>query len=152
MTEYLSPEGLKKIKEELEFLKKDKRKEIAEKLSESSAQGDLSENSEYFEAKEDQAFLEGKISELEGKIRDSVIVSNDERNKSWVQIGSTILVSQGDRKEKFKVVGSEEADPMQGKISVNSPLGKAMLNKPKGATIKALSPTGEIEYKILKII
>lgn len=152
MTEYLSPEGLEKIKKELQELKTGKRKEIAERLSESIAQGDLSENSEYFEAKEDQAFLEGKISELEQKIRDSIVVSNNSGNKGWVQIGSTILVSHDSKKEKFKVVGAEEANPMEGKISVNSPLGKAILNKPKGATIKTVTPGGEVKYKILKII
>jgi transcription elongation factor GreA len=152
MTEYLSPEGLKKIKEELQILKTEKRKKIADKLSESIAQGDLSENSEYFEAKEEQAFLEGKISELEKKIRDAVIVSNNKRNKGWVQIGSTILVSTDSKKLKFQIVGAEESDPIKGKISVNSPLGKAILNKPKGAVIKTSTPRGEIKYKILKII
>jgi len=152
MTDYLSPEGLEKIKKELETLKTSRRKEIANKLAESIAQGDLSENSEYFEAKEEQAFLEGKISELEQKIRDSVIVSSKENGKGWAQMGSTILVSNNSKKLKFQIVGAEEADPIKGKISVNSPLGKAILNKPKGSTIEASTPAGKIRYKILKII
>lgn len=152
MTEYLSPQGLEKIKKELEKLKTEKRKEISNRLSESIAQGDLSENSEYFEAKEEQAFLEGKISELEEKIRNAVIVSDKEKNRGWAQMGSTILVSNNSKKLKFQIVGAEEADPIKGKISVNSPLGKAILNKPKGAIIKASTPAGEIKYRILKIM
>jgi len=152
MPEYLSEKGLEKIKKDLDYLKNVKRKEIAKRLEIAISSGDLTENSEYLEAKEDQGILEGRIIELENIIRNAVVVSLKEKHNGWVQIGSTILVSSIHKKERFTIVGAEEANPMEGKISIKSPLGKATLNKPKGATIKVLTPRGEIKYKILKII
>ena len=152
MPEYLSEKGLEKIKKDLDYLKNVKRKEIAERLELCISEGDLSENSGYLEAKEDQGILEGRIIELENIIRNAVVVPLKEKHNGWVQIGSTILVSSTHKKERFTIVGTEEANPIKGKISVKSPLGKAILNKPKGATIKVLTPRGEIKYKILKII
>lgn len=150
MKKYLTSEGLKKIKKELEYLKKVKRKEIAQKLERCLSFGDLSENSEYFEAKEDQAFLEGRILELEELIRNAVVISQ-EKQKDWAQIGSTILVSSGGKREKFKIVGAEEANPLEGKISIESPLGKALINKTKGTIVEIVTPEGKKQYKILRI-
>lgn len=161
MKKYLSPEGLEKLKKELDYLKNVKRKEIAEKLQRSTSFGDLSENSEFAEAKEDQAFVEGRILELEELIRSAVIVS-ESGQKDLAQIGSTILVSFGDKThafnlldrkniQKFKIVGAEEANLSEGKISVDSPVGKAILNQPRGSIIEVNTPSGKIRYKILKI-
>lgn len=150
MEKYFTPEGLEKLKKELEYLKNVKRKELAQILEQCIAFGDLSENAGYHEAKEVQGFLEGRILELEELIRDAVIVSQ-EKHTGWVQIGSTILVKSGSDEEKFKIVGAEEANPLEGKISIDSPLGKAILNQPKGTVVEVNTPQGKVQYKILKI-
>ena len=150
MEKYLTLEGLGKLKKELEHLKNVKRKEIAERLEKSIAYGDLSENAEYYDTKEAQAFLEGRILELEDLIGNAIIMPL-EKKKGMVQIGSTILVKAGSDKEKFKIVGAEEADPLSGKISVDSPLGKALLSQSKGVIVQVNTPQGKLQYKILKI-
>ena len=150
MEKYLTPEGLEKLKKELEYLKEVKRKEIAERLEKSISFGDLTENSEYHETKEAQGFLEGRILELEDLLNNAVVVF-EEKQKDVVQIGSTILVKTGSNKTKFKIVGAEEASPLEGKISVDSPLGKAILNQPQGVIVEVNTPQGKIQYKILKI-
>ncbi len=153
MKKYFTPEGMKKLKEELAYLQTTKRKEIADSLEKAIAFGDLSENAEYSEAKEAQAFVEGRISELEELIKDATVVSANPK-KGWAQIGSVILASMDSKKakaEEFKIVGAEEASPLEGKISVDSPLGKAFLNKPEGAVVEVDAPAGKIKYKILKI-
>lgn len=147
---HLTREGSEKLKEELKFLKETKRKEIAERLEKCLAFGDLSENAEYHETKEEQAFVEGRILELEQTVRDAVILS-DEKQNHFAQIGSTVLVSVGSRKEKFKIVGAEGANLFEGKISVNSPVGKAVINRKAGEDILVQTPQGQIHYKILKI-
>ena len=149
MAKYLTPEGLKKIKKELDFLKNVKRKEIAKRLKKAISFGDLSENADYSQTKEDQAFLEGKIAEFEETIISAALVKK--KSKSIVQIGSVVLTESKGKKEKFEIVGQEETDSLKNKISINSPLGKAILNKHKGETVKIATPEGEIRYKILKI-
>ncbi len=150
MEKYLTSEGFEKLNNELKYLKEVKRKEISERLERALAFGDLNENAEYNETKEAQAFVEGRILELEDIMQNAVIVPSE--NKSdFVQIGSTILVSSGVKKEEFKLVGAEEANPLEGKISIISPLGQAILNKQKGTTVEVNTPRGKIEYKILKI-
>jgi len=148
---YLTQEGLEKLKKELEYLRTAKRQEIAERLEKSIAFGDLTENSEYHEAKEAQAFIEGRILDLEDLIQNAIIVPSGEKRNGLAQIGSTILVSAGKEKERFKIVGAEEADPLVGKISIDSPLGKALLAKTKGAVIEVSTPAGKLQYKILNI-
>jgi len=150
MEKYLTPEGLEKLKKELKYLKEVKRKEIAERLEKSISFGDLTENSEYHETKEAQGFLEGRILELEDLINNAVIVPL-EKQKGLAQIGSTILVKTGPNKEKFKIVGAAEANPLEGKISADSPLGKAILNQTKGVMVEVETPQGRVQYKILKI-
>ena len=149
MEKYLTPEGLEKLKKELDYLKTVKRKEIAERLEKSIAYGDLTENAEYHETKEAQGFLEGRILELEDLLNNAIVV--EEKQKGVVQIGSTILVKTGPNKEKFKIVGAEETNPLEGKISADSPLGKAILNQAKGAIIQVVTPEGKTKYKVLKI-
>lgn len=148
---YLTREGLEKLKKELEYLKAQKRQEIAQRLEKCLAFGDLSENAEYHETKEEQAFVEGRILELEELIRNGTVVSEEKDNKMYAQVGSTVLVSSNSRKEEFKIVGAEEADPIAGKISVNSPLGQAFFNQPKGAIVEVKTPKGIQQYKIIKI-
>lgn len=149
MEKYLTPEGLEKLKKELKYLKEVKRKEIAERLEKSIAYGDLTENSEYHETKEAQGFLEGRILELEDLLNNAVVI--EEKQKGVVQIGSTILVKAGSEKERFRIVGAKEANPLEGKISADSPLGKAILNQTKGVMVEVETPQGRVQYKILKI-
>ena len=150
MSKYLTPEGMQKIKKELEELKTVKRREIAKRLKKAVSFGDLSENADYSQAKEDQEMMENRIIELEDIIRSSVIVSK-KQNIGIVEIGSIVILEQGGKKEEFKIVGSEEADPFKGEISIESPIGLAILNKPKGAEVQVLLPKGTIKYKILQI-
>jgi len=156
MSKYLTPEDLEKIKKELDYLKKVKRKEIAQKLKEAIAMGDLTENAAYQETKDAQGFLEGKILELEKLIGEAKVVEKI-AGAHWIQIGSTvILASQKQTKsssptEKYKIVGTGQADPFKGEISMESPLGKALLDKPEGAVVEIKTTIGKIKYKILKI-
>src|SRR3990167_4607996 len=126
MEKYITAEGLEKLKKELIYLKETKRKEISERLEKSIAFGDLTENSEYHETKEAQGFLEGRILELEDLLQNAVIMPSEKQKNHAAQIGSTILVSVGKEKEKFTIVGAEEANPLEGKVSVESPLGQAL--------------------------
>lgn len=147
---YLTQEGFGKLKKELKYLKDVKRKEIAQRLEESSSFGDLSENSEYQEAKEAQAFLEGRILELEEIIRAAVIVPKEKQGFA-AQIGSTVLVKSNIGEERFMIVGAEEVNLLKGKISSESPLGSQLLNQPKGAVVEVITPQGKAKYKILEI-
>lgn len=149
-SKYLTQEGLDKLKKELEYLKKEGRIEVAEELKEAISFGDLSENAAYDEAKDNQAAIEGKILDLE-RLISSAIVIKDSENKGWVQIGSYVTIKQGNDEERYHVVGEEEANPMQGMISFKSPLGSALMNKPKGAEVEIKTPKGSLKYKILKI-
>ena len=151
MEKYLTPEGLEKLKKELNYLKETKRKEIAERLEKSISFGDLAENAEYHETKEAQAFIEGRILELEDLIQNAIMVPAGKQKNHLAQIGSTILVLSGKEKEKFIIVGAEEASPLEGKISIDSPLGKALLNQHKGNVVDVSTPEGKLQYKILKI-
>lgn len=149
---YITKENLEKLKKDLQYLKEVKRKEIAERLEKSLAFGDLSENFEYQEAKEAQAFLEGQILELEELINSAMVVKKEEKPSGVVQIGSTVLASAGKlKREKFIIVGAQEANPLEGKISVDSPLGRAFLNKSEGDVVEVITPAGRDRYKIIKI-
>jgi transcription elongation factor GreA len=153
MSKYLTKEDLEKIKKELDYLKKVKRKEIAQRLKETSSMGDLTENFAYQEAKEAQGFLEGKILELENLIREAKIVEKIDGAK-WVQLGSIVTLAREKSKkkiEKYKIVGTGQANPSKGEISIDSPLGKALLDKPKGAIVTLKTPLGKTKYKIIKI-
>lgn len=149
MPQYLSQEGLEQHKQELEDLKL-KRQEIAKRIEEAKALGDLSENQEYSSAREAQAFNEGKIMELEHLLRD-VIVIDKHRKSSTVHIGSSVEVRANGKTQKFTIVGSEEADPRSGKISNESPLGKSFLGCKVGEVIDVETPGGKVNYKIVSI-
>ncbi len=151
MPEYISPEGLEKLKRELENLKTVVRRDIAERLESAKALGDLSENAEYQEAKEAQSLNEFKIQELEEMLRD-VVVIHKPTDANSVQIGSTIEVESEHGRETFTIVGSEEADPLAGKISNESPMGKSFLNCVVGDVVAIKTPSGNTSYKIRKIM
>ena len=112
--------------------------------------GDLTENLAYQETKEAQGFLEGRILELENLIRDAKIVEII-KGAQWVQIGSIVTLNSRNKKEKYKIVGSGQANPSKGEITIDSPLGKVLLDKPEGSTITLQTPLGKVEYKIVKI-
>lgn len=151
--EYLSKEGFAKLKAELENLKTAKRKEIALRLEYAKGLGDLSENSEYHEAKEAQMENERRIAEIEDLLARSVVVAKTS-DQSAVSMGSTVVLNRDDSPDilRFNLVGSEEADPAQFKISYESPLGSSLLGKKKGDEVSVTAPKGEVKYKILDII
>ncbi|OEF95798.1 transcription elongation factor GreA [Desulfuribacillus alkaliarsenatis] len=149
----LTPDGLKKLEDELEQLKSVKRREVAERIKVAISYGDISENSEYEDAKNEQAFIEGRIITLEKMLRNAKIINNDDVDVNLVSVGSTVIVKDlefGDDLE-YKIVGSAESDPLAQKISNESPLGKALLGKSKGDTIEVSAPAGIIKYEILDI-
>jgi len=150
MTKYFTKEGLKKIEKELEYLKKDERKEIAEKIRYAASFGDLKENAAYDEAKDAQAFLEGRILELEETIRTAEVVEGGKKTDK-IQIGSFVSARSSDGEEKFQIVVIEEVNITDGKISCESPLGSAFMGKEKGDEVKIEIPSGIISYKIIDI-
>lgn len=149
MVRLITKEGLKKLKEELENRKTKLRQEIAQAIKEAKEQGDLSENAEYAEAKSQQNENESRIMELEMVIKNSQVVEHKE-NVSEVQIGSTVKVEIAGNKMEFVIVGSNEADPAQFKISNESPLGKAFMGKQKGDEVEVSTPKGMMKYKIVE--
>ncbi|MGG7164578.1 transcription elongation factor GreA [Clostridium ihumii] len=146
-------EGVKKLEEELEYLKTVKRKEITEKIKVALGYGDLSENSEYDEAKNEQAFVEGRIIQLENMLRNANVVDESELDTDVVGVGSIVKVMDYDFDEEvdFLIVGSAEADPMENKISNESPVGSALLGKRVGEMVEVAIPDGVSKYKILEI-
>lgn len=149
MAKYLTPEGLEKLKKELEYLQNIKRKDISENIRHTASQGDLKENAGYDAAKDEQGFVEGRIKELGEIIGQAEVIEKKESNK--VQIGSFVFLSSGEGEEKFQIVGPEEADILGNKISFESPLGEALLGKKKGDIVKVNAPGGKKEYKIVEI-
>ena len=146
--------GLEKLKTEMKESNVVRRKEVAQRLKEAIAYGDLSENSEYEEAKNEQAFVEGRIAELEKMITNAKIITDDKSGQNTVQIGTTVTVqnmTEEDDPETYTIVGSTEANPIEHKISNESPIGSAILGKAKGDVVRVKVPAGIYEYKILKI-
>ncbi len=149
---YLTAEGAARLKAELEELKGPARQELAQRLRAAIQMGDLSENADYHKAKEDQAFLEGRIQELEYLLRHAIIVEEGDGPKDVVAIGRRVTVQEeGQDPETFRIVGAKEADPRQGKISNESPIGRALLDRRVGETVEVKTPGGKIRLKILKI-
>ena len=146
-------EGVKKLEEELEYLKAVKRKEITEKIKVALGYGDLSENSEYDEAKNDQAFTEGRIIQLENMLKNAVVVDESEIPKDKVSVGSIVKVMDYDFDEEveYSIVGSAEADPMNFKISNESPVGSALLGKKVGDVVEVAVPNGVSKFEVLEI-
>ncbi|OLO38796.1 transcription elongation factor GreA [Alkalihalophilus pseudofirmus] len=150
---YMTLEGKQKLEEEIEFLKTEKRKEVVERIKVARSFGDLSENSEYDSAKEEQAFVEGRISQLEKMIRNAVIIKDDDTNSSVVSLGKTVRfveLPDGDE-EEYTIVGSAESDPFEGKISNDSPMAQSLLGKSVGEKVTVNTPAGEMKVEILEV-
>lgn len=149
---YLTAEGAARLQEELNELKGPQREALSKRLREAIQMGDLSENADYHKAKEDQAFLEGRIQELEFALASAIIVEETSGKKDIVQVGVTVTVQEEDfTPEKFYIVGAKEADPANGKISNESPIGQALMDRKVGEVVEANTPGGKIKFKILKI-
>lgn len=151
--EILTQEGYNKIEEEVEYLKTVKRKEVAERIKVAISFGDLSENAEYDEAKNEQAQVEERIAKLENMLRKAVIIDESQIDSNIVTVGSTVKVHDTDFDEEveYTIVGSAEADPYNGKISNESPVGRAFIGKQKGEEVEVQVPNGVVIYKILEI-
>mgnify|MGYP000912413346 CR=1 FL=1 len=150
MARLITKEGLKKLQDELEHRRTQIRQEIAKAIKEAKEQGDLSENAEYSEAKSQQSENETRIAELEMAIKNSQVVEKSEQSAN-VGIGSTVTVKFNGSEMDFEIVGSNEADPVQRKISNESPLGKAFMGRAKGDEVEVATPKGMIKYKILNV-
>jgi len=147
---YLTPEGEKKLKAELAELTGPRREELAQRLRSAIQMGDLSENADYHKAKEDQAFLEGRIQEIEYLLRNVVII--EKAATDVVSVGNTVTVQEDNYDpETYYLVGAKEADPRNGRISNESPLGRALMDHKVGDVVEAETPGGKIKFKILKI-
>lgn len=146
-------EGVKKLEQELEYLKTVKRKEITEKIKIALGYGDLSENSEYDEAKNEQAFTEGRIIQLENMLKNAQVVDESELPNDMVSLGKTVKVKdyEFDEEVEYTIVGSAEADPMSYKISNESPVGVALMGKKIGEEVEVIVPGGTNKFKILEI-
>ncbi len=150
----LTPEGLENLKKEIEYLSTDKRREVAERIKEAREFGDISENSEYDDAKNEQAMLESRIAQLEDKLRSAQVIDASELDNNVVRVGSQVSVKdEGSGKSlKYTIVGSTEANPSENRLSNESPVGKALLGRKKGDTVKVQLPNGKNrELKITKI-
>lgn len=151
----VTKEGLRKLTEELDYLKNVKRREVAKRIKEAISYGDLSENSEYEDAKNEQAFIEGRIIELEEKIKYARIIDERHRKTKTVEIGSKVTIQRLKKgkiePEGYTIVGSTEADPINNKISNESPVGRALIGRVVGDKIRVDVPKGDIEYEILKL-
>lgn len=146
----ISQEGYDKLKEELNFLSTTRRKEIAERIERAKELGDLSENAEYSEAKDAQALNEGRILELTATLKNVTVVHRDSASEK-VMMGSKITVKINNQEKEYTIVSFNEADPLNGKISNESPIGVAFLDKKKGDSVEVETPRGLMKYKILKI-
>ncbi len=150
---YMTLDGKAKLEQELEFLKSEKRKEVVERIKIARSFGDLSENSEYDSAKEEQAFVEGRIVTIEKMIRNAEIIEEDETDSSVVSLGKSVKFKElpdGDE-ETYTIVGSAESDPFEGKISNDSPMAKSLLGKTVGDKVSVQTPGGDMQVEILEI-
>lgn len=150
---YMTQEGKEKLEEELHYLKTERRQEVVERIKIARDFGDLSENSEYDSAKEEQAFVETRIVQLEKMIRNAVIIENDQENSNIVTLGNSVTFQElpDGEKETYTIVGSAEADPFEGKISNDSPIAKSLLGHEKGAEVTVTTPGGDMLVKIIEV-
>jgi transcription elongation factor GreA len=148
---FLTREGLKRLEEELTYLRTVRRAQVAERLHNAQDDGELIENAEYEDAKNEQAFLEGKILDLESKLSNAVIIANDGTGDT-VRLGSTVTIKeQGGTPEKYMLVGAAEASPNDGRISNESPLGRALLGRKVGEDVKVNAPSGTLMFRVVSI-
>jgi len=148
---YVTGEGLKELKEELRVLAEQKRPALIERVATARAHGDLTENSEYTAAREDLAFVEGRIEKIEVLIAKAKLIKNNHAANNKVVLGCKVTVKVNGKEQTFEVVGEWEADPLEQKISHTSPLGQALLGKGKGEKVEIEAPAGKVTYHILKI-
>lgn len=149
---YLTAEGAARLQEELEYLKGPARDQLAQRLRAAIQQGDLSENADYHSAKEEQGFLEGRIAELERALKNVIIIPENAPKGGEISVGSHITIQEEDfPPETYFMVGPKEADPRNGRISHESPIGRALIGHHKGDTVTAETPGGSIKLKILKV-
>ena len=148
--QYVSVEFLQKLKDEMHELKTVKRRELANRIEAAKALGDLSENAEYHEAKDELGFIEGRILEIEDLLKNAIVIE-EEKGGTNVRVGSKIKVLVNGKEKDFDIVGSNEADPLSGKISNESPIGSALIGAKKGDEVSVRSPNGSTTYKILEI-
>lgn len=149
----LTPTGLKKLEDELEYLKSTKRREVAERIKIAISYGDISENSEYEDAKNEQAFIEGRIMTVEKMLRNATVIDEGDIDTEVVSIGCTVTLKdlEYDEELQYTIVGSAESNPNDNKISNESPVGKAILGKPIGSEVEVSVPAGTIRYQIIEI-
>lgn len=149
----VSPEGLKKLESELEYLKTVKRREVAERIKTAREFGDISENSEYEDAKNEQAFVEGRIQTLEKMLRQAIVVDEDGQDPDVIHIGSKVTVRdlEDGLEEEYHIVGAAEADPSKNRISNESPVGKALMGARVGDRVEVKAPAGAIVLEVVKI-
>ena len=150
---FLTPEGLKKLEEELIYLRTVRRAQVAERLHNAQEDGELIENAEYEDAKNEQAFLEGKIMSLEAMLSNAVLISKDSGTDGIVRLGSRVTIKEvgGGKPESYQLVGAAEANPKDGRISNESPLGKALLGRKIGDEIKVNAPAGTIPFRVVAV-
>ena len=150
--EYISKEKLEELRKELDYLKNVRRQEIADAISYAKSLGDLSENAEYHQAREDQAWSEDRVNQIEYILRTAIVVDSKKKS-SVVAVGSTVIIQKAGEKEKkeIKIVGGEESDVSAGKFSFHSPLGTALIGKATGEKATVVTPKGNIEYKIVEV-
>ena len=149
----LTPEGYEKLKHEIEFLSNDKRREVADRIRIAREFGDIAENAEYDDAKNEQALLEHRIATLEERLRNARVIDKKEIAKDVVSIGSHVKLRDVDAKRtvEYHIVGSAEANPAENKLSNESPVGKAILGRKKGEVVEVAAPRGALKFKILDI-
>ncbi len=149
----LTKEGFEKLRQEIEYLSTEKRREVAERIRHAREFGDIAENSEYDDAKNEQAMLEHRILTLEERLRSARVISKKDVAKDVVSIGSTVRLRDIDAKTtvEYRIVGSAEANPSENKLSNESPVGRAIIGKKKGETVEVSAPRGSLKFKILEI-
>ena len=150
---YITEEGLRSLQEELEELRTVGREEVARRIGEAKADGDISENAGYDEAKNQQAFLEGRILELEQKLKNAVMIQNHDTPADVVELGRSVTICEVgfDDAETYLIVGSAEANPSNGRISNESPMGKSLMGKRVGDRVRVQTPGGQLEFEIINI-
>jgi len=149
-SQLITREGLEKLKKELDYLKNTRRHEIAERIERAKELGDLSENAEYSEAKDEQAFNEGRVLEIEEVLKKLTVVENKSKGET-IGLGSKVSVEYNGKQKEFSLVSFNEVDLEQNKISNESPLGQALIGKKAGDEVTVLTPSGQVKYKILKV-
>ena len=149
----LTPEGYKRLQQEIEYLQTDKRREVAERIRVAREFGDIAENAEYDDAKNEQAMLEHKIAQLEERLLSARVITKKEISKDAVSIGSKVRLRDvaANKTFEYHIVGSAEANPAENKLSNESPVGKAIIGRKKGETVEVAAPRGSMKFKILEI-